>query len=84
MVSASPSERRHNHSRTTGGERLLRVDKAAITADARFDGKWVIRASDDTLTAADLATAYKQLAEVEHGWRDLKGTLGLRPVFHYR
>lgn len=28
--------------------------------------------------------AYKQLLAVEHGWRDFKGALGLRPVFHYR
>jgi GNAT superfamily N-acetyltransferase len=28
----------------------LRVDKAAITRDAHFDGKWCIRSSDDSLT----------------------------------
>jgi hypothetical protein len=32
----------------------------------------------------DLAHAYKQLSEVERGWRDLKGSLRLRPVFHHR
>jgi transposase len=25
---------------------------------------------------------YKQLLEVERGWRDMKTTLALRPVFH--
>jgi len=62
----------------------LRVDHAAIARDAHFDGKWLIRTSDDTLTPTDLALAYKQLAQVERGWRDLKGTLRLRPVFHHR
>jgi transposase len=62
----------------------LRIDRAAIAADAHFDGKWLIRTSDDTLSPADLATAYKQLAQVERGWRDLKGSLRLRPVFHHR
>ena len=61
----------------------LRVDHAAIARDAHFDGKWLIRTSDDTLTPTDLATAYKQLSQVERGWRDLKGTLRLRPVFHH-
>lgn len=70
--------------RTAGAERLLRIDKAAIAADARYDGKWVLRTSDTTLTATDLAVAYKQLTQVEHGWRDLKGSLKLRPVFHHR
>ena len=65
-------------------DHLLRVDKAAITKDAHFDGKWLIRTSDDTLSSTDLALAYKQLSEVERGWRDLKGSLRLRPVFHHR
>ena len=62
----------------------LRIDRAAIDRDAHFDGKWLIRTSDDTLTPTDLALAYKQLAQVERGWRDLKGSLRLRPVFHHR
>jgi hypothetical protein len=62
----------------------LRIDKAAIGKDAHFDGKWLIRTSDDTLTPTDLANGYKQLYQVERGWRDLKGALRLRPVFHHR
>jgi hypothetical protein len=62
----------------------LRIDKAAIGKDAHFDGKWLIRTSDDTLTPTDLARGYKQLYQVERGWRDLKGALRLRPVFHHR
>ena len=68
--------------RTKG--RKLRLDKAAIAKDAHFDGKWLIRTSDDTLTPTDLALVYKQLFQVERGWRDLKGSLRLRPVFHHR
>ncbi|HYR62342.1 MAG TPA: transposase, partial [Actinomycetota bacterium] len=62
----------------------LRIDKAATGKDAHFDGKWLIRTSDDTLTPTDLANGYKQLYQVERGWRDLKGALRLRPVFHHR
>ena len=43
-----------------------------------------MRTSDDSLTPTDLAHAYKQLYQVERGWRDMKSTLKLRPVFHYR
>ena len=68
--------------RTHGG--LLRVDRAAVTRAAHLDGKWLLRTSDTTLTADDLAAAYKQLLAVERGWRDMKGALGLRPVFHHR
>ena len=62
----------------------FRIDKAAIANEAKLDGKWLLRTSDDSLTPTDLALAYKQLLEVERGWRDMKGALGLRPVFHHR
>jgi hypothetical protein len=62
----------------------FRIDKAAIAKEAKLDGKWLLRTSDDSLTPTDLAHAYKQLLEVERGWRDMKGSLGLRPVFHHR
>jgi hypothetical protein len=68
--------------RTTAG--LLRIDAAAIKAESHLDGKWLLRTSDTTLTPEDLAAGYKQLIAVERGWRDMKGALGLRPVFHYR
>lgn len=63
---------------------LLRLDLAASKREARLDGKWLLRTSDETLTAEDLALAYKQLYQVERGWRDMKGALRLRPVFHHR
>jgi IS4 transposase len=68
--------------RTTSG--LLRIDHTAAKREAHLDGKWLLRTSDLTLTPEDLAAAYKQLLAVERGWRDMKGSLGLRPVFHHR
>lgn len=67
--------------RTTAGG-LLRVDQEAIAADEKLDGKYLLRSSDPTLSAEDIALGYKQLAEVERGWRDLKHVLDLRPVYH--
>ena len=68
--------------RTPGG--LLRIDRGAIKREAGLDGKWLLRTNDETLTPADLAAAYKQLIAVERGWKDMKGALKLRPVYHYR
>jgi transposase len=65
-------------------DHYLRIDHGAIARDAHFDGKWLIRTSDDTLSPEDLALAYKQLSQVERGWRDLKGAPRLRPVYHHR
>ncbi len=68
--------------RTRGG--LLRIDQAAAQREKHLDGKWLLRTSDQTLTPDDLAAAYKQLLAVEAGWRDMKSSLRLRPVFHHR
>ncbi|MFC9841692.1 IS1634 family transposase, partial [Rhodococcus sp. NPDC127530] len=80
-LKSKPGLRRYLR-RTQAG--LLRVDAAAIKTEAGLDGKWLLRTSDTTLTPEDLAAAYKQLLAVERGWRDMKGSLGLRPVFHHR
>jgi Transposase DDE domain len=68
--------------RTKDGK--LRVDRAKVKDQERYDGKFVVRSDDDSLSATDLALAYKQLSQVERGWRDMKGALMLRPVFHHR
>ncbi len=65
---------------TTSGR--LSLDRAKIAAEERLDGKYLLTTSDPSLSAEDVALGYKQLMEAERSFRDLKGTLLLRPVFH--
>ena len=65
---------------TTGG--LLRADKARAKAEENLDGKYLLRSADPAMSAEDIAAGYKQLLEVERGWRDMKSVLDLRPVYH--
>jgi hypothetical protein len=58
------------------------LDRARITAEERLDGKYLPSTSDPDLSAEDVALGYKNLLEAERGFRDLKSTLELRPVFH--
>jgi transposase len=67
--------------RQTKTGRLL-IDRAKIKAEARLDGKYLLSTSDPDLSAEDVALGYKNLLEAERGFRDLKSTLELRPVFH--
>jgi Transposase DDE domain len=60
----------------------LRIDRAVVNAEQHLDGKFLLRTSDPTLTAEDIALGYKQLLEIERAWRDMKTTLDLRPVHH--
>jgi len=67
---------------TPGG--LLRIDAARAKAGENLDGKYLLRTADPVMTAEDIATGYKQLLQVERGWRDMKQVIDLRPVWHRR
>ncbi len=60
----------------------LRIDGAKIAAEAKLDGKFLLSTSDPDLSAEDVALGYKNLLEAERGFRDLKTTIELRPIFH--
>jgi transposase len=56
-----------------------------IAAEAALDGIYILRTnvSQDKLDAPELVRSYKQLAQVERGFRTLKGPeLEIRPVHH--
>jgi Transposase DDE domain len=71
----------HRYLRTTPGG-LLRIDKHAIRTEQGLDGKYLLRTSDPHLSTEDIALGYKQLLQVERGWRDMKQVIDLRPIYH--
>lgn len=69
---------------TIGRGDKLRIDRAAVKAAARSDGKWVLITNDDTLSVEDAAQAYKGLLVIERCFRTLKTTqIQMRPMFHW-
>jgi len=72
----------------------IKIDQASLTfarkqqqidAEAALDGIYVLRTSvpQPELAAPDVVRSYKQLKEVERGFRTLKGPeLELRPIHH--
>ncbi len=69
--------------RQTKTGRLV-LDRQKINSEQRLDGKYLLSTSDPSLSAEDVALGYKQLLQAERSFRDLKGTLALRPVYHRR
>ncbi len=61
----------------------MAIDQAKIKADAKFDGKWVLKTTIG-LSPEQVALKYKQLWQVEHVFRDIKSILDTRPVFHQK
>jgi hypothetical protein len=71
-----------------GFRRFLKVEKgavslnqAAVKAEARFDGKYVLR-TNTKLPAAEVAVQYQRLLLVEQFFRAAKSLLDPRPIFH--
>ncbi len=65
----------------TQGEGHFAVDEAALAAEARYDGKWVLH-TDTDLEAAAVALRYKELWRVERLFRTIKRVLATRPIYH--
>jgi transposase len=74
------------YSRYLGTDRHGRpkLDAAKVRAAEKFDGKFVVITNDDTLSAEDVALAYKAGAMIESCFRRMKQTgLEVRPMFHW-
>ncbi|MFQ6052416.1 MAG: IS1634 family transposase [Candidatus Hydrothermarchaeota archaeon] len=60
----------------------LVLDKSAIRAEARYDGKYVLLTTDRKLSTPELALQYKRLFHIERTFRTLKSGINLRPLYH--
>jgi hypothetical protein len=79
VISTKPGLSRYLRA-TPGG--LLRIDASRAKAEENLDGKYLLRTSDPKMTSEDIALGYKQLLQVERGWRDMKQVIDLRPACH--
>jgi transposase len=76
--------RKHFQLQITDTSLNFECKREQIAAEAALDGIYVLRTSvpAEKLAAPDVVRAYKQLKEVERGFRTLKGPLELRPIHH--
>ncbi len=76
-----PNRGYRRYLKVTGG--TYQIDEERIEREARFDGKYILRTTT-TLSAAEVALAYKNLTWIERLFREAKSLLGIRPVFHHK
>src|SRR3954452_4238132 len=50
--------------------------------EKKIEGKYVIATSEKGLSVLDAVALYKDLTEVESGFRQLKDVMALRPIYH--
>jgi transposase len=53
-----------------------------LAREKKYEGKYLIQTDQVELTPRDAVAQYKELNEVERGFRSLKDPIGLRPIWH--
>jgi len=63
---------------------LLEFSESAthLGREKKIEGKYVIMTSEKGLSVLDAVAMYKELADVESGFRQLKDVMALRPIYH--
>jgi transposase len=64
--------------------RLLEFSESEthLGREKKIEGKYVIATSEKGLSVLDAVAMYKELTEVESGFRQLKDVMAMRPIYH--
>ena len=54
----------------------------SLANEQRIEGKYVIATSEPALSVLEVVAIYKELSDVERGFRRLKDVLAMRPIYH--
>src|SRR5450631_2560165 len=65
-----------------GGALEFSASATRLEREKRIEGKYVIATSEMGLSVLDAVALYKDLTEVESGFRQLKDVMALRPIYH--
>ncbi len=60
------------------------INLEAIKKDSLFDGFYALASSDTSLDALEIITIHKNIYEIENSFRNLKHSLSIRPIYHYK
>ena len=64
------------------GTLVFSESKKHFESEKRIEGKYVIATSEKGLSVLDAVAMYKELTEVESGFRQLKDVMAMRPIYH--
>jgi transposase len=66
----------------SGGLLEFSESETHLGREKKIEGKYVIATSEKGLSVLDVVAMYKELTEVESGFRQLKDVMALRPIYH--
>ena len=57
-------------------------NRKGLASEQGIEGKYVIATSEAALSVLEIVAIYKDLSDVERGFRQLKDVLAMRPIYH--
>ena len=79
-------QRNHGHRyygwKLDGGVFSYFENPRPLERERQIEGRYVIATSESKLSVLDAVALYKDLSDVEQGFRQLKDVLALRPIYH--
>ena len=66
----------------TDGALEFSASEARLGREKKIEGKYVVMTGEKGLSILDAVALYKELTEVESGFRQLKDVMALRPIYH--
>src|SRR5229473_2194791 len=65
------------------GRLVISEHPVNLPREKKYEGKYLIQTDQVEITPEDAVEHYKDLSEVEKGFRSLKDPLGMRPIWHH-
>ncbi len=65
------------------GRLVISEHPVNLPREKKYEGKYLIQTDQVEITPEDAVEHYKDLSEVERGFRSLKDPLGMRPIWHH-
>jgi transposase len=66
----------------TAGVLEFSENEARLGREKKIEGKYVVMTGEKGLSIRDAVALYKELTEVESGFRQLKDVMAMRPIYH--
>jgi transposase len=81
ILGRNHGRRYYSYAVDTGGAFEFR-ECVALGHEKKIEGKYVIATIEKSLSVLEAVAIYKDLADVERGFRHLKDVLAMRPIYH--
>lgn len=77
-------KRYFNYACKKEGDFQYSLNEKGLAMEEKLDGKFVIKTTEQNLSLEQVVFRYKDLMDIEDGFRDLKDFIKVAPVYHWR